>query len=40
MIIYERFIEDDPATLIWSKEPITAEEKKRAEDIFIWIIQH
>ncbi|WP_300998793.1 hypothetical protein [Methanoculleus sp.] len=40
MIIKERFIEDDPATLEWSSEPITPEERKRAEDIFIWISQH
>jgi hypothetical protein len=40
MIIKERFIEDDPATLAWSSEPITAEERKRAEEIFIWISQN
>jgi|LSQX01.1.fsa_nt_gb hypothetical protein len=40
MIIKERFIEDDPATLIWSSELITPEEKRRAEDIFMWIVQH
>jgi hypothetical protein len=40
MIIKERFIEDDPATLEWSSEPLTTEERKRAEEIFIWIGQH
>ena len=36
----ERFIENDPDTLQWSSELITSEEKKRAEDIFIWISQN
>ncbi|CVK34140.1 hypothetical protein [Methanoculleus bourgensis] len=40
MIIKERFVEDDPATLAWSRELITPEEKRRAEDIFTWITQH
>jgi len=33
----ERFIENDPATLQWSSEPITSEETERAEELFTWI---
>ena len=40
MNLKERFIENDPDTLQWSSELITREEKKRAEDIFIWISQN
>lgn len=40
MNLKERFIENDPATLQWSNEPITPEETKRAEDLFAWISQN
>jgi hypothetical protein len=33
----ERFIENDPATLQWSSEPITPEETVRVEELFTWI---
>lgn len=33
----ERFIENDPATLQWSSEPVSTEEKERAEELFMWI---
>ena len=36
----ERFIENDPATLQWSSEPVCTEEKERAEDLFVWIRQN
>jgi hypothetical protein len=32
-----RFIENDPATLQWSSEPVSTEEKERAEELFMWI---
>ena len=37
MILKERFIEDDPDTLQWSSEPVTSEEEKLAEKMFVWI---
>jgi len=36
----ERFIENDPATLQWSREPVSTEEKERAIDLFVWIRQN
>jgi len=33
----ERFIENDPATLQWSSEPVTVDEKDRANELFKWI---
>lgn len=36
----ERFIEDGPATLQCSSEPITADEEKQADAMFTWIDQH
>ena len=40
MNLKERFIENDPATLQWSSEPITSEESVRADDLFTWISQN
>lgn len=40
MNLKERFIENDPATLQWSSEPITSDEIKRAEDLLTWISQN
>ena len=40
MNLKERFIENDPATLQWSSEPVSNEEGKRAEDLFTWIGQN
>jgi len=36
----ERFIEDHPETLKWSKDPVSREERRRAKEIFRWISQH
>lgn len=36
----ERFIEDHPETLKWSKDPVSREERRRANEIFRWISKH
>ena len=38
MTFDKRFVEGDPASLVWSSEPVTEEERKRAEKLLVKLV--